>query len=88
MSTIEEAKEYLECHPVLTDGSYFAEHNNIIKNLITELDVADKVVDAAKNHIHFDLKLYLKDKELGNLEHRDKKVIRLLDSLKEYEELK
>ena len=98
MSAIEEARKLIITSKEHAEAIYKTRHlrsfdiimklNNALDGLITKLEVAEKVVDAAKSHIHFDLKLYLRDKELGNLEHRDKKVIRLLDSLKEYEELK
>ena len=42
MDIITEAREYLECHPLLSDGTYFAEHNNLIKALLTKLEEKER----------------------------------------------
>ena len=45
MDIITEAREYLECHPLLSDGTYFAEHNNLIKTLLTKLEEKEREVE-------------------------------------------
>ena len=49
MDIITEAREYLECHPLLSDGTYFAEHNNLIKALLTKLEEKEREAAALED---------------------------------------
>ena len=81
---IEEAEKILLGHHVKS----IKEYDTALENLIKQLKLAEKVVEATKKLYAFNNSLYLKDRENGNYAGRSLDTMILLESLSQHEELK
>ena len=76
MDIITEAREYLECHPLLSDGTYFAEHNNLIKTLLTKLEEKEREVDACNDLLRGERNAVKEVSDMGVILHTENKELK------------